>query len=120
MPGSRPQRVPGNIPSNRPCQLVSAVALELADSPSAVVIIVSTSPTEWERDSQDERAAQDPYSFSPHPLQAFGHSTLFEKATVELAQLLVQQVVGLVNQADKAVGGLLRRALLYQFRVCPV
>ncbi len=66
--------------------------------------IVSTRPTEWKQDLQDEQAIRGLSSLLPHPVQAFGHSALFEEATVELAQLLVEQVVGLINQADQAVG----------------
>jgi hypothetical protein len=73
--------------------------------------IVSTRPTEWQLDSQDEQAAHGLSSFLPHPLQAFGHPALLKEPTVELAQLLVEQVVRLVYQADRAVGRCLRAAI---------
>jgi len=43
-------------------------------------------------------------------VEFFGEPAVFEELLVELSELLVEQVVGLVNQADQGVGGGFRGA----------
>ena len=45
-------------------------------------------------------------------IEALGEAALLDKASIELAQLLVEQIVRLANQADQRVRGGLRRASL--------
>jgi hypothetical protein len=50
------------------------------------------------------------------PVELFGEAALFEKALFKLFELLIQQVVGLVDQADGRVGrslGALGQILLW-------
>jgi hypothetical protein len=46
-----------------------------------------------------------------HPVQFLSEAAFFEKLLFQLPQLLVEQIVGLVDQADESVGGDFRRRL---------
>jgi hypothetical protein len=41
----------------------------------------------------------------PGTIQLFGEAPLFQKLFFQLPQLLIQQKIGLMNQADQGVGG---------------
>lgn len=41
----------------------------------------------------------------PHPIKLLRKPALFQKLQFQLPELLVEQVVGLVDQADQGVGG---------------
>ncbi|CAN5423846.1 hypothetical protein BH20VER3_BH20VER3_20710 [soil metagenome] len=51
---------------------------------------------------------------------AFAQATLREEVTLEATELLVEQVVGLVNEADEDVGDYLERARLEIGRIGPI
>ncbi len=44
-------------------------------------------------------------------VKSFSKPALFNKLLFELSQLLIQQIVGLMYQADNRIGGHFRRAL---------
>src|SRR5262245_52066869 len=51
-------------------------------------------------------------SFPPGPVKPFCKSTFFHELLFKLAQLLMQKVIRLMNQAHQCVGGDLRRGFL--------